>query len=232
MRGAGGVGAMLVNAAVEAEPTASWFDPQFWKARGAVVATMGGRGGATVFENDGVRYLLRHYHRGGLAARVSDDRYWWLGETRARSVRELNLLLRLQAAQLPVPMPIAARYEKAGWGYRADLITGYISNTETLAQRLAADAVSLTVWTAVGRCIKRFHDYGLCHVDLNAHNILIRSDGEVFLVDFDRCERRPAGQWRDANLARLRRSLDALEDTRSERRFDEAQWHCLLAAYF
>jgi hypothetical protein len=38
--------------------------------------------------------------------------------------------------------------------------------------------------------------------------------------------------WSDANLARLRRSLDKLEDGQEEPRFNDAQWHCLLAAYF
>jgi hypothetical protein len=37
--------------------------------------------------------------------------------------------------------------------------------------------------------------------------------------------------WRDANLARLRRSLDALEDARGTRRFGETEWQCLLAAW-
>ncbi len=108
--------------------------------------------------------------------------------------------------------------------YRADIITGYLPDTSTLAQRLAAGPVNLPAWTAIGRCIRRFHDYGLCHADLNAHNILLRGDAEVFLIDFDGCTRRKPGLWRDANLARLRRSLDALEDRRSTRHFDDTQW--------
>ena len=43
---------------------------------------------------------------------------------------------------------------------------------------------------------------------------------------------RPVAFRLGEHLARLRRSLDKLEDARTQRRFDEAQWHCLLAAYF
>jgi 3-deoxy-D-manno-octulosonic acid kinase len=229
--GPGGVGAVLCNAAAGVEATVAWFEPRFWIARGAVQGVLPGRGQSTVFEHGGRRFVLRHYRRGGLVARVNADRFLWTSENRARPVREISLTLKLHAAGLPVPLPVAVRYEREGWSYRADLITEFLPDTRSLAASLDAGEVGLPTWAAMGRCIRRFHDHGLCHADLNAHNILLRDD-EVLLVDFDRCSRRPPGLWRDANLARLRRSLDKLEDTRVQRRFDEAQWHCLLAAYF
>lgn len=231
-RGPGGFGAVLCNAAVNAEVTPAWFEPRFWFARGAVLGDAPGRGTTTFFAHEGRRYVLRHYRRGGLAARLSTDRFLWSGEARARPVRELQLNLRMHAAGLPVPLPVAARYERDGIGYRADLITELLPDTRSLAAALTAGDVGLTVWTAIGRCIRTFHDYGLCHADLNAHNILLNGEEKIFLVDFDRGTRRAPGLWRDANLARLRRSLDKLEDGRAQRRFDDAPWQCLLAAYF
>jgi 3-deoxy-D-manno-octulosonic acid kinase len=229
-RGPGGVGAVLCNAAAGVEATVAWFEPRFWIARDASQGALAGRGHAALFEHAGRRYVLRHYRRGGLVARFNADRFLWISEMRSRPVREITLNLKLHAAGLPVPLPVAVRYEREGPLYRADLITEYLPETRTLAASLDEGEVGLQAWAAIGRCIRRFHDYGLCHADLNAHNILLRGD-EVLLVDFDRCTRRPPGLWRDANLARLRRSLDKLEDARAERRFDEAQWHCLLAAY-
>jgi len=230
--GPGGFGAVLCNAATGVEVTPAWFEPRFWFARGAMLGNMGGRGAATLFEHEGRRYVLRHYRRGGLAAQLSRDRFLWTGESRTRPVRELQLNLRMHAAGLPVPLPVAIRYERDGPAYRADLITELLPDTRSLAVRLAEGDVGLQSWAAIGRCIRIFHDYGLCHADLNAHNILLSGDEGVFLVDFDRGARRAPGLWCDANLARLRRSLDKLEDRRPERRFDEAQWQCLLAAYF
>jgi 3-deoxy-D-manno-octulosonic acid kinase len=229
--GPGGTGAVLCNAAAGVEATVAWFEPRYWVARGAALGTLPGRGHTTLFEHAGRRYVLRHYRRGGFIARFNADRFLWTSEVGSRPVREIRLNLTLHAAGLPVPLPVAVRYEREGLVYRADLITEYLPDTRTFAACLAEGDVSLPVWAAIGRCIRRFHDYGLCHADLNAHNILLRGD-DVLLVDFDRCARRPPGLWRDANLARLRRSLDKLEDTRTQRRFDEAQWHCLLAAYF
>jgi 3-deoxy-D-manno-octulosonic acid kinase len=209
-----------------------WFDPRHWRERGAVFGEHMGRGTTLAFEHAGRRYLLRHYRRGGLISRFNHDSYLWLGESRTRSLEELRLTLLLHAAGLPVPRPIAARYEQSGALYRADIITEYLPGTATLAERLEHEEVGLQTWAAIGRCIRTFHDHGLCHADLNAHNILLRGDEDVFVIDFDRASRRSKpGLWKDANLARLRRSLDALEDRRPERRFDDAQWQCLLAAW-
>jgi 3-deoxy-D-manno-octulosonic acid kinase len=64
-------------------------------------------------------------------------------------------------------------------------------------------------WRAVGRCIRRFHDAGVYHADLNAHNVLL-AGSVVYVLDFDRGRYRAPGTWQAANLARLRRSLDKL----------------------
>lgn len=230
--GPGGIGAVLCNAAAEVQAVPAWFEPRYWISRGSVVGSSPGRGATLQFEEGGRRFVLRHYRRGGMVSGVLADRFVWAGESRTRPLRELQLNLRLHAAGLPVPLPVAARYERDGRTYRADFITELLPATESLAARLARSDLGLPAWAAIGRCIRRFHDHGLCHADLNAHNILLRGESEVFLVDFDRCARRAPGLWSDANLARLRRSLDKLEDGRPQRRFDDAQWHCLLAAYF
>lgn len=233
VRGPGGQGACFVNAAAAAPVTPEWFQPRYWMARNAIVARHTGRGAAIGFEHEGRRFLLRHYLRGGLAAAFSAERYLWLGEQRTRALAELSLTLRLHADGLPVPRPVAVRYERSGWGYSADIITDYLPDTRTLAACLEESDLGLASWAAIGRTIRLFHDWGLDHADLNAHNILLRGAEEIFLIDFDRARlRRRAGLWRDANLARLRRSLDALEDRRGARRFDDTQWQCLLTAWF
>lgn len=224
-------GALVSNGESEAEPGSSWFHPDHWRDRGQAIGEARGRGTALIFEEGGRRFVLRHYRRGGLIAKWNPDRYLWLGEDATRPLRELRLTMQLKAAGLPVPEPIAARYLREGALYRGDLITALLPDTMTLAQRLDAGELSLRSWAEIGRCIRRFHDYGLCHADLNAHNILLRGDEEVFLIDFDRGRLRGPGLWRDANLARLYRSLEKLDDIRGQRRLDEAQWQCLLAAW-
>ncbi len=229
--GPAGEGAIFTNAACGFEVPVAWFEPRYWVAQGALLGSARGRGATQFFEHEGRRYALRHYRRGGLIAKLSADRYLWLGENATRPLRELRLTMLMQNAGLPVPVAVAARYQRAGAGYTGDLITELLPDTLTLAQRLDAGELGLATWAAIGRCIRRFHDQGYCHPDLNAHNVLLRGESEVFLIDFDRARRRRPGLWADGNLTRLLRSLEKLDDARAVRRVDMTQWQCLLAAY-
>jgi 3-deoxy-D-manno-octulosonic acid kinase len=118
-----------------------------------------------------------------------------------------------------------------GLRYRADLLTRRIEGAQTLADRLAQASLGPVLAQRVGRTIARLHAANVWHADLNAHNILIDSNDAVWLIDFDRGRlRKPKLAWQQANLARLRRSLDKLGAKRLEG-FDAQFWHPLLAAY-
>jgi 3-deoxy-D-manno-octulosonic acid kinase len=129
-----------------------------------------------------------------------------------------------------VPAPVAARYRQDGSSYTGDIITERLPAVGTLAVCLRTAALSVLTWISVGRCIRRFHDLGVCHADLNAHNVLL-SEEQVFLVDFDRCQLRAQGWWRDGNLVRLRRSVEKVTWSLPAERFGEADWHGLLDGY-
>lgn len=209
-----------------------WFNPEYWRARSGAQAPAGGRGGAVFIDAPFGQCALRHYHRGGMAARLLGDRYLWIGAQRTRSFAEFRLLMELREHGLPAPAPIAARYRRCGTHYRADLITRRIEQALTLAECLAARDADAAMAARVGATIARFHTAGACHADLNAHNVLLRGT-EVWLIDFDRGElRTPARAWQQANLARLQRSLYKLGAARDgEDAFMRNLWQPLLAAY-
>ena len=224
-------GAMLYDASRVSNLSAEWFTPDYWRSLGTLESPASGRGAAYFLSADGQRYVLRHYRRGGLAAHLSSDHYAFLGEEHTRPFTEWHITYSLHRAGLPVPAPIAARYRRAaGVTYTGDLITERLATVGSLAECLREGALSILTWISIGRCIRRFHDLGVCHADLNAHNILLSED-QVYLIDFDRCQLRGAGLWRDANLVRLRRSLEKLTWGLPPERFAEADWHGLLDGY-
>jgi 3-deoxy-D-manno-octulosonic acid kinase len=226
-------GAMLYDTSRAGNAAASWFDAKWWASRGEVRASAEGRGSALFIEADGRRLVLRHYRRGGWIARLSSDRYLWRAASLTRSFLEWHLLYLMRRAGLPVPKPIAACYRRTGrFSYSADLLTEQIPDVSSLATRLAAGALPLTSWIAIGRCLRRFHNDGVCHADLNAHNVLLNDAQEVWLVDFDRGRLRRPGLWCDTNLVRLRRSIEKISDALPPDRFSEADWAALLSGYF
>lgn len=224
-------GTILYNVSRAGSLSTTMFDPAYWRSRGEIDGEARGRGATYFLRPEGRRWVLRHYRRGGLVARVTQDRYLWNGEASSRPFAEWQLTYHLHRAGLPVPAPIAARYEQQGLTYRGDIITERLTEALPLAECLRVGALSLLNWVAIGRCLKRFHALGVCHADLNAHNVLLGRGDEVYLVDFDRGSLRSPGMWCDANIVRLRRSLEKVTYALPEDRFTEADWHGLLGGY-
>jgi 3-deoxy-D-manno-octulosonic acid kinase len=202
-------GAILHDTALPLDPQLL-FDRDTLLARGALQDQRGGRGSISFIRLGDDRLVLRRYLRGGLAAKLSQDRYLWSGEPRTRPFSELRLLGRLAELGLPVPAPVAARYRRGLLTYTGELVTRLLPDTESLAARWTAGRDSRDDWERAGRCIRRFHEAGVQHADLNANNIMLGRDGGVWLLDFDRGRLREPGPWRERVLARLARSLEKI----------------------
>jgi 3-deoxy-D-manno-octulosonic acid kinase len=222
-------GGILYDASRLSKPSNELFLRSHWAALGALQEIAGGRSSIALLET-GVEHgsqfwVLRHYRRGGLVAKLSQDSYLWSGASRTRSFREWRLLAELRRRGLPVPAPIAARYVRSGLLYRADLITQLLPATHTLATLITGRELGESSWRLVGRTIAAFHREGVHHADLNANNIVIGEvDGTVYLLDFDRGRIRRRGAWEGEVLARLKRSLEKIRRQRKNVKFGEREW--------
>lgn len=220
-------GALLLAEAAVGTMDAEWFDRAATRDASAPTA---GRGGARFIDTPLGGVLYRPYLRGGLVARFNRDRHLWQGAAGTRCFVEMRLLDELRALGLPVPEPLAARYRRAGLFYRAEIVLRMIHGARTLADNVVRMPGAVE-WEAVGSTLARFHAAGVDHADLNAHNILFDSSGNVWLVDFDRSARREPGPWAEANLARLKRSLHKLRAEESVADFEGKAWPRLLDAW-
>lgn len=189
------------------------FSPQmltseYWQKKNLVIDQAHGRGITWFVKHQENELVLRHYYRGGLAGKLINDSYWFKSYATTRAVAEFNLLLSLSQLGLPVPQPIACRVIKSTLFYTADLLMSRIKHAQDLASILSKESLTQELWQSIGATIKAFHQHGVFHHDLNAHNILIDNNHKVWIIDFDKGEQRPTNKtWQTANLERLKRSL-------------------------
>lgn len=155
-------GVILADEGISLDWSLDHFDPDRWRAMGVPVETRsGGRGAVSVIRRGDDEWVLRHYRRGGMVARVLDDHYLWLGRDRTRSFREWRLMGRLFETGLPVPRPIAAAFRRSGMAYTADLITQRIPGARPLSRHLAEAALPERGWRRLGACVRQI---GRAHV--------------------------------------------------------------------
>jgi 3-deoxy-D-manno-octulosonic acid kinase len=208
-----------------------WFSADYWRDHSALLNINTGRGHAWFIRDDDREYVLRHYCRGGLLAKINHDYYLWSGLSRTRAWREWDLLARMTELGLPVPQPFAAQVVRTGFVYRADLITCRIPQVQPLSECLQEAALNPETWQTIGRTLRRFHEHAVYHADLNAHNILIDNSSQVYVIDFDKGCIAPGNRWKESNLQRLKRSLQKLDAQYVQFYYRESDWQTLIAAY-
>lgn len=220
---------ILYDPTLLAQPLPLIFYPEHYPERRTL---KGGRNAVHFVGSKLGRWVIRHYCRGGLVGKVNHDRYRWAGLSETRAWREMHLLSELVTRGLPVPKPVAARVIRRGFYYRADIITEELKNAEPLSAALRQEHLTLDLWFEIGQTIRCFHDAGVYHADLNAHNIMIRGEAAIYILDFDRGEiREPKGDWQQDNIRRLRRSLDKLLHLEDKFCFDDQVWGAFERGY-
>ncbi|PID60722.1 MAG: 3-deoxy-D-manno-octulosonic acid kinase [Gammaproteobacteria bacterium] len=227
----------------------AWFEPSLFDSGHLVAGSTltgkatAGRGSAFFIASADGPLVLRNYRRGGMVRYLVGRRYVHTGLERSRAFREFGLLLVLEALGLPVSTAVATEVRRYGCFNEASLITRRLPGATLAEYMLASSQRGLVrssqsevhdclddkaLWQGVGRLVARFHRHGVCHADLNTHNIMLDPDTRlpdglghdipsIALIDFDRGSLRgstdiedwpdKAPAWAARNLARLERSV-------------------------
>jgi len=207
------------------------FDIDYLESKQALKDTAQGRGTVHFFEQEDSNLVLRHYHRGGLYSKANKDLFLYTGIPNTRAYRELDVLVYLQSHNIKVASPVAARIVKSGLYYRADIITEQVSDAQELHTLLKLHEVDENTWMKVGKAIARLHQLDVRHDDINVKNVLITDQGEVVLIDFDKCKKQSHGNWKSANLARFYRSLIKQSNKQQAYFFAQSNWEALRSGY-
>ena len=221
---------MLFDPTFFAEPDANLFSRHFWATQNKIIGQAFGRGTTFFFQHQQQEFVLRQYLRGGLVGKVLTNQYLFTGLQRTRAWQEFYLLQLMQQQGLPCPKPVAALVERLGVYYQASIILAKIPNAEDVFTQLLTAPVAQQNWQHIGYTIKRFHQAQIYHHDLNIHNVMLDSDQQAWLIDFDKCSQRTGEQWKQANLDRLYRSLQK-ERQRKNIYWQQADWKALLSGY-
>jgi 3-deoxy-D-manno-octulosonic acid kinase len=213
----------------------NWFEAEYWKDSQAIVGESKGRFTTWFVRapsniSDSI-WVLRHYYRGGLVAKLSRDKFFYLGLAQTRVYKEINLLVKMRQLGLPVPAPVGGRVTKGWFNYQCDLLMEKLQARDLVAV-LSKTGIDSASWYQIGKVIAEFHHHGIDHSDLNAHNIMLDDAGKVWLIDFDRCSQRASSKtWQQKNIDRLKRSFDKEKMLHEQFYFDDSSWQQLLKGY-
>jgi len=218
------------DAAVDT-PNEALFDPHFWQAQNKVTGRAKGRGTTIFISHENHHWVLRHFIRGGLVGKLLSDQYFFTGVENSRPFQEFRLLEYMISEGLLVPTPVAARIHRRGIIYRGDLITKAIPHSRDLHNVLCESPLQPEDWQNVGKALARMHACQVHHHDANIRNIMMDNNRDIWLIDFDRCERRKGDGWKQSNIDRLLRSLHKEKARNTTFYWSEKDWQYCLDGY-
>lgn len=164
---------------------------------------------------DGTHAVFRQYVHGGLFSNMMKNIFCF----GSRSFQELTLTEEIRSAGIPTVLPIGAIHQKIFLCfYQAYLLSLEVPKAIDLIQYFREMGPSPSyekisqkrkMIRHIGHLIRKLHQEGFFHGDLQMKNILISGD-QILLIDFDRSYRKNhlSTQEKMRNLIRLNRSVE------------------------
>ena len=161
------------------------------------------------------RMVVRQYSHGGIFRAITRDIYLF----GSRSFRELALTEEIRSCEIPTIQPIGAihrpilpfLYQPYFLSLEVPCAKDLIRYFQEVGPHPVGENLLLKRKTirSAGILLRRFHEAGFFHGDLQLKNILVAGD-QLLLIDFDRSYRKKVLFMRERmkNLLRLNRSVE------------------------
>lgn len=172
------------------------------------IGVLGGRAVSRGLEVEGLgRVFVKKYAHGGLLRAFTASKFIGFGACRAQ--QEFLMLERVRSLGIRSPRPLVF-VKKGAMVYSTWLIMEELRDVRSLVEMSVDDPDSLhdsmrLAGDQIGILIKN----RILHIDLHPGNILVGSDGGVYIVDFDKARTFMGSAWalRDMYLRRWRRAV-------------------------
>ena len=151
----------------------------------AGASILGGRTSITHLQLDGIgSVVIKHFRRGGLMRYFIKRRYLKFGKTRSQV--EFESMHKLRQLGIRTPEPVAFAYRGFPL-YCAWLVTREIEQSSTLAELNCQDINRVSnIMDKVIEQIDKLVECRFIHVDLHPGNILLDTDDNIYIIDFDK----------------------------------------------
>lgn len=153
-------------------------------------AVLGGRAAVSTIQLDDIGpAVVKHYTRGGVIRNFNRNTY--LKFSRYRCQSEYELLLFLDGLGISVPEPIAFAF-RGKFFYHAWLVTREIQDARTLIDVSSQNPdQARAVMSELSRQVEILIENQIHHVDLHPGNVLVDSQNNLFIIDFDKAVTTP-----------------------------------------
>jgi len=163
--------------------------------------------------HSGERFVLRRYFRGGVIRYVSRDRFLKSLKGSYRPFEEFEIISALYLKGIAVPEPLFAVVQPGLVTYSGVIATAQVDGARNfldLLPKLSAAAPSRLARMAGIEAAKMLRAC-VFHPDLHPGNIIITTDEQVVLLDFDKAIRFHSdelGHYISGTVARWKRFVD------------------------
>jgi tRNA A-37 threonylcarbamoyl transferase component Bud32 len=147
-----------------------------------------GRGGLKLLSIDGKLFACRKYMHGGIGRALTKDLFF----TEKRAFNEIEIMLYLKKNNFPVVEPAGILVAEDFPFKKPHIITMFEENIGDLLEfiKVSARKQRLRAIQYLARFLWRLENLGIYHPDLHLRNVLVKDDGRLIFLDFDKARRK------------------------------------------